>query len=85
MSPTTTARRVRLYPSHWREHHGCRVCRAPRGSPSVLKTLLDIVSAALEAHMTPVAFVDGHHSAGVLELKDLNLEEGELPGYSKRN
>lgn len=54
------------------------------GAPRV-QSLPRSSSAALDAHMTPVAFVDGHHSAGVLELKDLNLEESELPGYSRRN
>jgi hypothetical protein len=52
MSPTTTARLLRLYPSHWRERYGAEFTALLEDHPLSFKTLFDIMSAALEAHMT---------------------------------
>jgi hypothetical protein len=51
MSPATAARLLRLYPAQWRNRYGAEFAALLEDHPFSLRTLLNVLSLALEAHM----------------------------------
>ncbi len=51
MSPAAAARLLRLYPAHWRTRYGVEFAALLEDYPLSLRTLLNAVSLALEAHL----------------------------------
>lgn len=64
MSPTTAARLLRLYPAQWRNRYGVEFSALLEDHAFSLRTLFNVLSLALEAHMD--APVSQDHRGGAL-------------------
>jgi hypothetical protein len=64
MSPATAARLLRLYPAQWRTRYGGEFAALLEEYPLSPRTLFNLVSLALEAHME--AFGSTEHRGGAL-------------------
>jgi hypothetical protein len=51
MSPITAARLLRLYPAQWRDRYGVEFSALLEDHAFSLRTLFNVASLALEAHM----------------------------------
>jgi hypothetical protein len=64
MSPATAARLLRLYPAPWRNRYSAEFAALLEEYPFSLRTLFNVASLALEAHMNALASTE--HRGGAL-------------------
>jgi hypothetical protein len=64
MSPATAARLLRLYPAQWRLRYGAEFAALLEEYPLSLRTLFNVTSLALEAHMDALGSTE--HRGGAL-------------------
>jgi hypothetical protein len=55
MSPATATRLLRLYPAQWRDRYGAEFAALLEDHPFSLRTLFNVLSLALEAHMNALS------------------------------
>ena len=54
MTPAAASRLLRFYPSGWRQRYGSEFAALLEEHPFSLKTLIDVLRSATEAHMSPL-------------------------------
>lgn len=64
MSPATAARLLRLYPASWRRRYGAEFAALLEDHPFSLRTIFNVASLALEAHMNALSSTE-HRSAAL--------------------
>jgi hypothetical protein len=64
MSPITAARLLRLYPAQWRNRYGAEFAALLEDHPSSLRTVFNVLSLALEAHMNALGSTE--HRGGAV-------------------